>query len=84
VGVIQRASWSQLLQEEGDTFGVDQFSLGTTEPLSKAISLVKRAVKSASGSSFSSSSFFSLTCVSSSISSISDIKLVALLRISTV
>jgi len=34
-----------------DTFGVDQFNFGTTEPLSNAISRVSRAVKSASGSS---------------------------------
>ena len=35
------------------TFGVDQFSLGTTEPFKREISLVNRAVKSASGSSSS-------------------------------
>ena len=65
------------------TFGVDQFNLGTTDPLSNAISRVKRAVKSASGSSLWSPSFSSCTFVSasSSISSISDIRLLVLLYV---
>ena len=32
------------------TFGVDQFSFGTTDPFRRDISWVSRAVKSASGS----------------------------------
>jgi len=78
-------STNELFERRRSTFGVDQFSLGTTEPLSRAISRVKRAVKSARGSSFSSStSDFSVTSVSPSISSISDIKLVVSLDISIV
>ena len=68
-------------QAETDTFGVDQFSLGTTEPLRRAISRIKRAVKSASGSSFSLTSESSLRSLSASISSISEIRLVVSLII---
>jgi len=52
VDVIQTASCQrQKVSVEGEvTFGVDQFSFGTTEPFRRDISRVNMAVKSARGS----------------------------------
>ena len=76
--VIQTASCRQNFMMRG-TFGADQFSFGTIEPLRSAISRVRRAVKSARGSSFSCPSKTVGSSLSFTTGSISDSRLVVFL-----